>query len=147
MQLPRLSAALATPVLGLHAFKIAAVPSRSFLLSYARYTLSSSLKLCYTCHSHIPVDSCCLKIYSSLPSYFLNFSHLSDRNPLSYPRSSAAMLHSLCTVSLLLLSLLNAPVAAQKTCNGYAELCSKRYDEVTSIGAHNSYAVSTTSSR
>lgn len=32
-------------------------------------------------------------------------------------------------------------VAAQTTCNGYSEFCSKSYSKVSYIGAHNSYGV------
>ena len=56
------------------------------------------------------------------------------------------MLAILLIVPLILFSS-SALVGAQRVCNGYQELCAKRYSEIVNVGAHNSYAVSATSSR
>jgi len=44
---------------------------------------------------------------------------------------------------LLLFIVYSAVQVAAQTCNGHAELCARRYSNVTYVGAHNSYAVGT----
>ncbi|GAA6016099.1 hypothetical protein JCM10207_004443 [Rhodosporidiobolus poonsookiae] len=51
-----------------------------------------------------------------------------------------APLRSLATAAVAATALLTS-ATAQTTCNGYSEYCSRKYSEVSIIGAHNSYGV------